>query len=465
MPTAEAGLALFGVVVLAGIMMILVMSLFLIGSMDASLAAHRADKSCAFYLAEGGLVRGIEWLEAQGAPPSGTEMISPFGDTPEAIGDGTYTVAIYPDSTNPLLDRPRYTILSTGQVGDHHRTLELEVRLQLLTDFLYFTDREHEPGVGNPLWFHTGDAIDGPLFTNDQISIQGDPVFIGEVTSAYGGPGDTNPSHDPLFLYYNGDQFSNIESAAASNAPHDNPEFHDGYVLGATLVDYPTHHLLEDVKTVAMDGGISIAGTYDIVLARPDEDTGEPMYGYVSYRKPGFDWTDVEISTINGVVYVNGSFSVSGVLDGSLTLGTNGSIWIEDDIVYRDSGPDGPGEYCDDVLGIIAGTDINISYNVPNSDDCVIHAAMIALDNCFRADQWGSGDPRGTLSVYGSIIQSYRGAIGTSEVIDGESVVLTGYAKDYHYDWRLQDVSPPFFSEFFNTGTYKRLHWREVSSS
>ena len=461
----ESGVALFGVIVLAGIMAILVLSVLLIGSMDASLAAQRAQKSCAFYLAEGGLVCGVEWLEAQGAPPSGGEMILPFGDTPDTAGHGTYAVAIFPDSLNALLDRPRYTILSTGHVGGHQRTLELLVRLQLLTDFLYFTDREHEPGLGNPLWFHSGDAIDGPLFTNDQMSIQGDPTFMELVTSAYGGPGDSNPSHDPLFLYYNGDQHNNIESTEGDNAPHDNPDFQDGYVLGAAFIDYPTHHLVNDIKAIAMDGGVSIAGTYDIALSRPDDDTGEPMYGYVSYRKPGKGWTDVEISSINGVLYVNGSFSVSGTLDGSLTLATNGSVWITDDVLYRDSGPDGPGEYCDDVLGIIAGTDINVDYNVPNMDDCVIHAAMIGLDNCFRADQWGSGDPRGDLSVYGSIIQSYRGAIGTSEIIGGESVVITGYAKDYHYDWRLQDTSPPYFNEFFNTGVYVRLRWRELSST
>ena len=464
-PATESGMALFGIVILAGIMLVLIVSMFMISSMDASLAAHRAGKSCAFYLAEGGLVKGIEWLEAQSTPPGGTEMILPFGSSPEDAGGGTYTIAIFPDSMNPLLERPRYTVHAIGQVGDHMRILETDVRLQLLTDFLYFTDREHEPGVGNPLWFHSGDEIDGPLFTNDQMSIHGDPVFMGDVTSAYGGPGDSNPSHEPLFLYYNGDPVGNIESAASSNPPHDYPVFEQGYELGATFIDYPTHHLLEDVKDVALDGGIAIAGTYDIILSRPDETTGEPMYGYVSYRKPGLPWVDVEISSFNGVLYVNGSFSVSGVLDGSLTLSTNGSVWISDDVTYRDSGPEGLGEHCDDVLGIVAGTDINIEYNVPNSDDCVIHAAMVALDNCFRADQWGSGDPRGTLSVYGSIIQSYRGAIGTSELIGGEMVVLTGYAKDYHYDWRLQDMSPPYFNEFFNTGMYVRMRWREISSA
>ena len=459
---ADAGFALFGVMVLSCIMMLLILSVLTFGSLDAALAKNRAAKSCAFYLAEGGLARGVAWLQAQDEAPSGTETIMPFGETPDAVGHGAYLVSIVPDSMNAVLTRPRYTILSTGSVDGHERSLELGVRVELFTDFLYFTDSEHEPGSGAPVWFHSGDVIDGPLFTNDQINIQGDPTFANAAMSAYGGAGDANPSHEPGFLYYNGDQFNNIESTDESNPPHDYPDFQEGSSLGARYVDYPSHQLTDDI---ALAADISINGTYEIVLARPHDVTGEPMYGYVSYRKPAQgkpSWTDVEISSFNGLLYVNGSFDVSGVVDGALTLASNGSISIVDDVLYRDSDAGGPTVYCDDVLGLITGTDITITDNAANRDDCVIHAAMIALDNCFRAEDWGSGPLRGNLSVYGSIVQSYRGAVGTSEIVEGEETLLTGYAKDYHYDWRLLEVSPPQFSVFFDTGEYGRLRWREV---
>ena len=247
----ESGVALFGIVILSGVMIVLVLSVLLFGSMDAGLAEHREAKSVAFYLAEGGLARGVAWLEAQSSAPSGTETMLPFGDTPEAAGEGSYLVSIVPDSLNPTLERPIFTIVSTGYCGSDERTLELLVRLQLFTDFLYFTDSEHEPGSGAPIWFHSDDVIDGPLFTNDQISIRGDPTFLERVTSAYGGLGDPVPSHHPMFLYYNDDQFNNIESAGGSNAPHDNPDFQDGYELGATYCTYPDHHLLEDFELIA----------------------------------------------------------------------------------------------------------------------------------------------------------------------------------------------------------------------
>ena len=465
----EAGIALFGVIVLVGVMLILVLSVLTIGSMDASLAKQRAAKSSAFYLAEGGLASGKAWLEAQDEPPDGGETILPFGETPDTLGHGTYTVSIIPDPLNGWLDRPRYTVLSTGHVTGHTRMLELELRHESITDFLYFTDREHEPGMGNPLWFHSGDVINGPLFTNDQISIQGDPTFGYSVTSAYGSSGDRHPNHEPGFLYYNGDQHNNIESTAGSNPPHDHPDFQGGYNLYGRYVNYPSHQITNDLKQIAQGGGVSVAGHYEIQLSRPDDDSGEPMYGYLSYRKPGAggkaaQWTDVEISTTNGIMYVNGSFEVHGVLDGTVTLATNGSVWITDDVLYRDSDENGPGTYCDDLLGIIAGTDINVDDTEPNLDDCTVHASMISLANSFRASSWNTGDPRGTLTVYGSIAQSFRGAVGTSEWVEDEQIVLTGYAKDYHFDWRLLEQSPPHFFEFFGTGNYVRVKWTELQT-
>ncbi len=453
---------LVGILALSGVMLLLVLSTLMMASIDAGLATRRASKSRAFYLAEGGLTRGMLWMEAQAAPFEGTTTVLPFGAEPDTAGHGTYAVAIVPDATNGTADRPAYTVVSTGAVNGHERTLELRVRVGQFTDFLYFTDREHEPGSGAPVWFDSYDILDGPVFTNDQISIHGDPTFMYPVASAYGGPDD--PTNDPLFLYYNGDPFNNIESALGGNAPHDNPDFQGGFELGVPSVDYPDHNLTNDIEDLANMVGLVISGTNEIELSRVDSITGLPMYGYVSYRKAGEPWTDVEISSMNGLLYVSGSFSVSGTIDGELTIASNGSVWIIDDILYRDSDADGPNPYCDDMLGLISGTDINIEMSTPNMSDCVIHAAMVALDNCFRADQWSSGPLRGLLTVHGSIVQGYHGAVNTTTLVDGEEVLVTGYATDYNYDWRLTEDSPPYFHEFFGMGNLLRGRWREAAS-
>lgn len=464
-PSGEGGFSIGIVLVFLFLMVVAALALFTLGSQDAALAVNGVWEAQALFVAESGIEVGRAWLEAQDYPPEATDTIYPVGDGPVAVGEGVFRVCIVPDPWNPLLTQKLFTIVAQGSVEGHMRQLEAVVSPDYYSNYLYFTDTEHEPGSGNPLWFITPDVVEGPLFTNDQVSIFGDPTFMGAVFSAYGGPDDQVTSHNPEFLYYNGDEHNHIESAAPDNAPHDNPTFMDGYVLGDTEVDYPTHVLAFDVKDLATDGGISIAGTYEIELGRPDDDTGLPMYGYVSYRRVNDDsWTDVEIDSFNGIFYVNGSFSVSGVLDGELTLVTNGSVWITDDVTYRDSDENGPCAGCDDLLGIIAGTDINVEWNDATSDDCVIHGALMALDNCFRAENWNIGDPRGTLTVWGSIIQSFRGSVGTCYVDDnGNLVILTGYEKAYHYDLRLLENLPPGFYQFLQTGMYVRLSWREVN--
>ena len=455
-------MVLVGIVALAGVLLLLILSVLMMASIEAGLTTRRASKSRAFYLAEGGLTRGMLWMEAQASLIEGTATVYPFGADPDTAGHGTYAVSIVPDPSNGTAERPKYTVVSEGAVNGHTRRLELRVGVGQFTDFLYFTDREHEPGFLAPVWFDSYDILDGPVFTNDQIGIHGDPTFMGHVMSAYGGPDD--PTNNPTFLYYNGDQFNNIESAAGSNPPHDEPDFQNGFELGVSSVDYPDHNLTNDIEALANLVGLVIGGTNEIELSRTDPVTGLPMYGYVSYRKAGDPWTDVEISSINGLLYVSGSFSVSGVLDGELTIASNGSIWVTDDITYRDSDEDGPNPYCDDMLGLISGTDVNIDMSEANMNDCVIHAAMVALDNCFRADQWNSGPLRGLLTVHGSIVQGYHGAVNTTTVVDGEEILLTGYATDYNYDWRLQEDSPPYFHEFFGMGNYIRGKWREVES-
>ncbi len=387
-----------------------------------------------------------------------------MGEDPVQLGAGSFDVTIDPDPSNPTSSDKLYTIVSTGYTDGRARELQLLVTPDYYQNYLYFTDTEHEPGAGGATWFTSADVIEGPLFTNDQISICGDPTFMDAVFSAYGGPDDQVASHTPAFLYYNGDPVNHVESAAADNAPYDNPTFNAGYMLGDTVVDFPTHSVAFDVRDLASAGGINLSGTYDIELGRTDPATGAPMYGYVSYRKAGDDeWTDVAIDSFNGILYVNGSFSVSGVLDGQLTLATNGGVTITDDVTYRASDENGPLPDCDDLLGIVAGSDINVAYNDANSDDCVINGALMALDNTFRVENWNVGDPRGTLTVWGSIIQSFRGSVGTGYIDDeGNLVVLTGYSKDYHYDMRLLDQLPPGFYAFAQTGMYVRLSWREV---
>jgi hypothetical protein len=460
-PRAQGGFTIVSVTFIAAIVLIAILALFQLATQDAILVAHAHDRSQALYLAESGAARAMVWLCAQGTPPAQLAPFHPFGAEEQGLAGGKYFVTIVPDTTNGTTWRHNFTIVSRGTEGDHSRCVEVDIQTQLLSDFLYFTDTEHMPGGGNPLWFVTPDVVDGPLFTNDQISIFGDPTFLSRVTSAYGGPGDNNDNHEPLFLYYNGSSTNHLESELESNAPHDEPTFVDSYTLGAPQLTLPSTGDISLLKDEARAGGVSVSGDYDFYFGRPDEN-GDPMLGYVSYSKPGLGWVDVDLSSINGLIYVNGNLSVHGVVDGQVTIATNGIIEITDDVVYAGSDEYGPLEGCDDLLGLIACNDIVIGDTAPNQDDCEIHGALMTLANSFTAQNWNSGVPRGDLTVHGSLVQSFRGPVG-SGLIQGDEVIITsGYAKDYHYDWRLQEMYPPGFYRFSQTGGYTRLGWREV---
>jgi len=454
----QSGSALPTVLILTFLMLILSASALQFGAQDASLAAKNEDSSQALYVAEAGLARALTWLEAQDNPPPGLSPIAPFGVTPDTLDCGLYRVSIIPDAGNLVGSRKRYTITSLGSVGDKTRALSLTVGTQSFAQFIYFTDDEHLPNSNTPVWFCSADLLDGPAHTNGQLHLFGDPQFGGRLTSAWGGPDDPGPNNNPAFMYYNGDFWNHLESAEASNAPYDEPVFQDGFELGTTAIDLPEY--VDDLETLAQNGGIYLTGNYEVELGR--DNNGTPMYGHLSYRKlTNGLWNDVKISDTNGVVFATGDIKVEGVLDGCLTLACGGSAYIMDDLVYRDADPvNGPNAGCDDLLGLVSQNDIVIRDNVANRNDCNIHGHLMALDTSFMAEYYSAGGPRGALTVHGGIIQKFRGAVGTGYLSGGDVVIRTGYAKNYHYDRRFDATQPP---GYFLTGHYSRLNWNEVS--
>ena len=192
------------------------------------------------------------------------------------------------------------------------------------------------------------------------------------------------------------------------------------------------------------------------------------MLGWFSWRKTGTTdpWNDVDISSFNGIVYVNGDCWVSGILDGQLTISCNADILIVDDVVYADSDENGPREGCDDLLGLAASVRTSVADNVPNGNDCVIHAHLLACNNqSGLVENYSQGTPRGTLTIYGGLAQDKWGATGTGYYDgDGEFHLLTGYERDLHYDYRLRDILPPGYSAIMYPGfAYDRMTWREIT--
>ncbi len=206
-----------------------------------------------------------------------------------------------------------------------------------------------------------------------------------------------------------------------------------------------------------------------------------------------------------------------------------GNIWLIDDIVYADSYASGEVVHPIDggtnhVLGLIAGGSVIIANTRPNGardqqygSDIVINASILAMNGGFISHYWqntlqnyhnptyytggtgittviadgrgghrnyyrvksssppnfggvftGDSDFRGTVHLYGSVVQFKRGYMKRN--IPGPYPVPApglGYDKDYHYDWNLQLKPPPYFPDLQssdNTVILKMASYGEANS-
>lgn len=165
-----------------------------------------------------------------------------------------------------------------------------------------------------------------------------------------------------------------------------------------------------------------------------------------------------------GVIYVNGTVGISGVLRGRITIYSNAIVTLLDDLRYAS---DPSSRRCADILGVIAGRNIVVSDNAilappdidPNgavtlyrnqddTKDVYLHAVLMALNTSFSVQAYnlgptnangceGTANGRGCLYLTGGLIQEVRGAVGTT---GGH-----GYIKRYSYDRCAAANPPPYF--------------------
>ena len=446
----ESGSTLVVVMIFAIIMLISAMAIMEIGAQDAALAVRDVRASQAFYNAEAGAERGEAWLRGQSSYP--TVLTEPFSDDPETFAGGLYHIVITPDASGA---RTIYTVTSYATVyayaaADTNRTrskaIEVDLTPSAFTDYLYYTNSD--VGPGSPGYFRTGDVVDGPIHINDMLAVWGSPTFEHEIRT----------SATEIYYYNDG---SPIQTSELDNAPCDIPDFQEGIQLGAATIPWLDESDLNTLKSLA---GLSLSNQ-ELVFGR--DDGSGPMLGYVSHSNIDKDiWTDVELSSFNGLIYVNGTCLVSGIVDGQATIVSNTSISILDDLVYAGSDANGPLPDCDDILGLVASVSVSVADNAANGSDCVVHAHMMSMNNqASLVDNYAAGAPRGTLTIHGGLAQDKWGPTGTGYYDDQEEFhLLTGYERDFHYDWRLRQILPPGYDAvIFSGGGFNRLVWREIT--
>jgi hypothetical protein len=165
----------------------------------------------------------------------------------------------------------------------------------------------------------------------------------------------------------------------------------------------------------------------------------------------------VEAKCRTGAVYVEGQ------LEGKVSVVSDNTILVAGDLTYADNHViptySGHGR---SVLGLIASNSVMVYHpikctTVDTDQTCKtgsnlnrqstgtpfqapkIHASILTLQHSIGVQAHDIGDKLGTLTIFGSMAQKFRGVVGTS------GSAGTGYLKSYNYDDALKFDPPPYF--------------------
>jgi hypothetical protein len=174
-------------------------------------------------------------------------------------------------------------------------------------------------------------------------------------------------------------------------------------------------------------------------------------------RTQGSGWSAVT-ETTSGVTpsYACnlGTAYIKGSVNANVTVGTSQDIIVTGDLTYTND----PRTHAEstDIVGLIPGHSAWVYHPVSHSyyggysemlssSERVheIDAAILTIQDSFIVQQYDRGSYLGTLTVYGSLAQNYRGTVGASY----SNGTTTGYLKNYQYDTRFVGgaIQPTYF--------------------
>jgi hypothetical protein len=340
----------------------------------------------------------------------------------------------------------RRTLTATGIYGKDTSLIQIIVTPNSFARYAYFSEHERAGPSAGYIWWMGKDVVDGPFHTQDDLRVATHPKFLGESTSHFG-----------RLIYQ-------------TNKRTDSPIITGLYQPGLSL-PIPDNSISELLEP-ALDNGKRFSYYSNSSIRYQNFyftfNSDQVTYRIVGQTKSGSLWINFDSTYTanpaalapNGVIYFGGTdrygnpidMRLKGTVQGQYTVSSEGSIWLEDDVVCHTNPKIDPTST--DMLGICAKNNVWITDNTPNRSDINIQAAIFCQEGGFGAENYDEGSPRGNINLLGGVSQSWRQPVGQ---FSGETITH-GYAKKYTYDRRFLSSSPPFFP---GTSFFRLVSWYE----
>ena len=349
-----------------------------------------------------------------------------------------------------------FQIRSTGRMNGIKRSVVASFRRKTFLDFLYFTNYEtvdpvayqtqsldeqqqlaqscsryRRAGRTSPpcsdIVFVTGDHVNGPFHTNDEIRACGTPVFGRaaadpvEVSAPAPGWSASSCGGTPSFL-------GTFRAAAPILAlPQSNSS-----LKSLTAAQY----LFTGTTTIVMSG--STMTVTNAARALTNAPMTLPTNGVI-YVQNGVCGTAYDLTQDYNNPAGCADLHIQGSYAQSLTIAAENDIVVRGNLTHSGNA----------LLGLIPNNFARIYHPVTNRSglsctnssstptNITVDAAILTLTHSLIVDNYFCGSSLGTLTVNGAIAQNFRGPVGTGGG--------TGYIKSYNFDERLLYTNPPYF--------------------
>ena len=355
---------------------------------------------------------------------SGSGMLLGANVLSGAIGTANYAVTILndPDWDNSAHTLQKYVITAVGTApGGQTQTVSSHAWLLNYASYLHGSHDE------NGIYFATGDVLDGPVYTDDELHIFGapGPIFKQVVSTATNCVDYTTDGRAAWF-----------PTVAQSNAM-----WQSKLVFNVAKLDIQGQlgDHVADIQTETQSGGLELDGAAAADYTFIFKADGSFTYSNRTSHAMKTNY----LSALNGTIYVAGNVYAQGTVHGQVTLAAQQAINIVTDLVFASASGTHPTPWdtnfnlsaVSDMLGLMAGDSVNIQ----GTNSINLHASILIMSNGVKADFFNKEIGNKFINLFGGMSQYQRGGVGQA------TSPWHGFHKNYKFDQRYVSDGPPCF--------------------